>query len=344
MSRPSSIPRHRKRNHGTKCGRSRSIAQRHCDPDRLKIGTQKRNPVAKLRATGFAMLPVEKNARRLIGVIVQYFPLGGTTEEMRRQFEETTSLARQSFYNALKHTKKQNWLIKDRHQYILNPDGSWKRPFVSTGDPVGEPLSRDQLEYLADTRAQQVSELQGEVERLRDWSNGSDVDGIGVAIPALIRIISDSSSTMRQRIKAASTILNYQVQDSEVTTFVRGFLESVCTNTDVATDHKLEALEQLRRHEAPRVAPETVRPAYDDNDNAEPPIPLKELVRQRRERADRMEREEIERRLGLQPGGAADIPNPTEYLLQLRRSHMLPSDINSMQPACNLENKDTQDQ
>ena len=52
-----------------------------------------------------------------------------------------------------------------------------------------------------------------------------------------------------------------------------------------------------------------------------------ELVRQRRERQERMERERverdreaIERELGLPPGGAAGIPDPSDYLLRIRTS------------------------
>jgi hypothetical protein len=149
------------------------------------------------------------------------------------------------------------------------------------------------LEYLVDSQTQQIEGLQGEVERLRDWSNGSDADGAGVAIPSLIRIITDSASTMRQKLKGAETILSYQVEDASVVEFTKKFLQSVCTSADVATDHRVEAAGLLRRCEAPRVTPDSVRPSYREAEPAEPPIPLLELVRQRRERADRMQAEMI---------------------------------------------------
>lgn len=44
--------------------------------------------------------------------------------------------------------------------------------------------------------------------------------------------------------------------------FVKGFLGSVCADAEIATDYRIEAGELLRRHEAPRVTPESVRPAY----------------------------------------------------------------------------------
>ena len=222
------------------------------------------------------MLPIEKNARRLVGVLLQYFPVGATSEDLRRKFETETSLARQSYYSALAYSKKQGWVVKGERDrlYKASPDGAWREERIVS---IGENLEKDRLAYLVDSQNRKIGELQSENERLRDWSN-SDADGVGVAIPSLMRMITDSASTMRQKIKAASFILNYEVEDSEVTTFVRGFLESVCTS-DVATDHKLEAGELLRKHESPRVQSGTVRPDYPANTPEEPVIPLMELVR-----------------------------------------------------------------
>src|SRR6516162_10042773 len=135
------------------------------------------------------MSPIEKNARRLVGVLVQHFPAGATCEDLRRQFEKDTSLARQSFYNALNYVKGQGWFVgggKDRWEqrdqlYSLNPDGSWKPPPVSIGEQL-ETAKRnnDRLEYLADSRARQIEGLQDEVECLRDWSSGG-ANGVAVS-------------------------------------------------------------------------------------------------------------------------------------------------------------------
>ena len=54
--------------------------------------------------------PLEKNARKLIGVL-QRFSMGATCEDLRRQFEQDTGLVRQSFYNALKYGKGQGWIV-----------------------------------------------------------------------------------------------------------------------------------------------------------------------------------------------------------------------------------------
>jgi hypothetical protein len=57
----------------------------------------------------FAIPPNEKNARKLVRVLVQHGAL--TSEGLRQKFEETTSLRNQSFYNALQYCKKQGWFI-----------------------------------------------------------------------------------------------------------------------------------------------------------------------------------------------------------------------------------------
>ena len=174
------------------------------------------------------MSPLEKNGRQLIGVMVRCFPLGGTTE-LRREFEKATFLRRQSFYETLRYCKQQGWLTgggsPTRHgvSYQLDPAGSWKPP--SAGESAGEPpLSRDQLEFLADSQAQQLAELRDQIEYLRDWSSGN---ANGVAVSNLAQIVSSSTATTRQRLRAAGAILGYKVQDAGVTEFTRRFLESV---------------------------------------------------------------------------------------------------------------------
>src|SRR5262249_16363347 len=159
--------------------------------------------------------PIERNARWLIGVMVRHFPNGATSEDLRRQYERDTSLVRQSFYNALSYVKRQGWFVRDEYdrKYHLNGDGSWKEPVASIGD-VRERLKKtqlekvqldnDRLEYLANSQTQQIEELRGEVERLRDWSNG----GVnGVAVSNLAKIVGDNTASMRQRSKRLGLFL-----------------------------------------------------------------------------------------------------------------------------------------
>jgi hypothetical protein len=224
-----------------------------------------------------------------------------TCEDLRRQFEKDASLRRQSFYNALHHAKGQGWIVgggsphNQNQLYTLNPDGSWKE-LASNGEGIGEAvgLDKDRLEYLVESRTQQIDELQSEIERLRDWSGGDDANGSGVAIPSLIRIITDSASTVRQKLKGAETILNYRVEDASVVEFTKKFLQSVCTSADVATDYRVEAAGLLRRCESPRVTPDSVRPTYREEAPKEPGESLRDTVARRRARADRMELEAIE--------------------------------------------------
>jgi hypothetical protein len=216
------------------------------------------------------MLSHETNARRLVAVLLQHFPIGGTSEDLRKQFEIATGLVNQSFYNALKHAKQQKWLIGGgRGQpYCLSPDGSWKEPDIaSIGESIGVSRDKSELEYLVGTQTRQIGELQDKVERLLDWKGGDDVNG--VALPSLVRIVGDGSASTRQRIKAAAAVLAYKTQDTAVIEFVKRFLGSVCASADIGNvDYKIEAGELLRKHEAPRIASESVRPSYSEGDTA----------------------------------------------------------------------------
>ena len=115
------------------------------------------------------MLPIEKNARKLIEVLVQYFPAGATCEDLRRQFEKDTGLARQSFYNALHHSKGRGWIIgggspQNQNQlYELALNGSWKEePAASTGEGI-------------------IGEVNTQIgELLCDWSSGSNDGNIAL--------------------------------------------------------------------------------------------------------------------------------------------------------------------
>ena len=218
----------------------------------------------------FAISPVvtEKNARRLIDVMAQFFPGGATSDDLRIKFEEVTTLRRQSFYDTIAYAKYRHWIVGGGHSklYQFNSDGSWKPPPPTS---AGLKLEKDQLEYLADLRAQQIEGLLDEVERLRDWGSGGGANGAGVAVSTLAQIVSDNAAGMRQRLKAASAILAYKVQDDDVVEFTKRFLQSVCISTDIATDYRIEAGELLRKHEAPRIMSEIVRPTYRENEGSE---------------------------------------------------------------------------
>jgi hypothetical protein len=205
------------------------------------------------------------------------------------------------------------------------PNGCWKEPDIaSIGAGIGVSRDKDQLEYIVGTQTRQIEGLKDEVERLRDFSSGAN--GADVAVSTLVQIVSDTGASPRQRIKASGAILGYRVQDDKVIAFVRGFLETICIS-DIAIDHRTEAAELLRKLTAPRVMSEIVRPDYRDDDNLEPPEPLKDLVARRRARADAMQ---------------AEMVLQMERERALAASHALPSDVSSTQHDCNTENKDLQ--
>jgi hypothetical protein len=165
-------------------------------------------------------------------------------------------------------------------------------------------LEKDQLEYLAHSQTRQIAELQGEVERLRDWSSGGANGETNVALSSLVRIVGDSAVSPRQRLRAAAAVLGYEVLDAGVLEFVKRFLESLCANAEIATDYRIEAGALLRRYEAPRVVSEIVRPTYRTDDSAAEPVePLSVVIARRKAHCDALTAQ-IERELGLAVGSS----------------------------------------
>ena len=117
--------------------------------------------------------------------------------------------------------------------------------------------------------------------------------------------MSDPTLPIRKRLKAADGLLTYKTPQ-DVAESAKVFLTSIFTDHEQNIDHRLAAITALRRSEDARIMPPIERPSTRIDDNAEPPIPLLELVKQRRERQDRMEREALEREMGLQSDEIAD--------------------------------------
>jgi hypothetical protein len=51
-----------------------------------------------------------------------------------------------------------------------------------------------------------------------------------------------------------------------------GIWKSLCASTGTHVDHKIEAGELLRKHEAPRIVSETVRPTYREEEKKTDPV------------------------------------------------------------------------
>ena len=215
----------------------------------------------------FPISPIvmERNARRLVDIMAQFFPDGATSKDLQIRFEQVTGLQRQTFYDTIGFVKYKRWFVGGGKNkiYRLNSDGSWK--LTQTSD--GQILERDQLTHLVTVQTQQIGELRGEVVRLRDWASGDANGANNVALSNLIKIVADNSASTRQRLRAAAAVLSYKTPD-DVTDFVKKYLESLC-GSDEATDYKIEASELLRKHEAPRIISETVRPSYRDSGGSE---------------------------------------------------------------------------
>jgi hypothetical protein len=202
--------------------------------------------------------PAERNARSLINILARYSN-GMTCEDLNREFQRVTKLQRQSYYNALKLCRKQGWVVGGGGQdefYILDPSGSWKPPPPSAGEVLEQHRrERAQLEYLLSSQVERTEQLQSEVDALRDLASGTN----GIALENLIKIVTDTTASPRQRLKAASVILGYRVQNSEVTELAKRYLETLCASAE-NVDYRIEASEVLRRCEDPRIAPSVQRP------------------------------------------------------------------------------------
>jgi hypothetical protein len=113
-----------------------------------------------------------------------------------------------------------------------------------------------QLEYLLSSQVERTEQLQSEVDALRDLASGTN----GIALENLIKIVTDTTASPRQRLKAASVVLGYRVQDPTVSELAKRYLETLCASAE-NIDYRIEASEVLRRCEDPRIAPSVQRPA-----------------------------------------------------------------------------------
>ena len=159
----------------------------------------------------FAISPAvtERNARRLVDVVTEFFRDGATTADLRIKFEAVTTIKRQMFYDSLNYCKYRRWLVGGGHSkpYRLNPNGSWKPP---PPDSVGLRLEKEQLEHLVSMQTQRISELDAEVAHLRDWTSGGDANGNGANVrhccrspPFGARKLGDDASAQRRKAETA---------------------------------------------------------------------------------------------------------------------------------------------
>jgi hypothetical protein len=126
----------------------------------------------------------------------------------------------------------------------------------------------------------------------------------GSTVATLVRLMADTSLTMRRRLSAAQLLLGFK-SSPDVAEHTKQFLHSVFSDQDMDISHRLEAAELLRKAEDVRIAPAVARPivaiAYDT------PEEVEARSARRRAHVERMTAE-IAREYGHQPPPPRDVP------------------------------------
>jgi hypothetical protein len=236
------------------------------------------------------MTPIEKNARRLVGVLAEFFPAGSNCEDLRLKFQHVTNRKHATFYAALRHAKANHWIVADGKTwarlttYTLNADGCWRPP------PIGEGLERHQFEHVLEMRAERIEQLEKRNRQLNASRKAIAAgQAAGTVIGSLVEIMLDPAHSTRARLQAAENLLAYKTPP-DVAESAKVFLASIFTDPEQNIDHRLAATTALRRSEDVRIMPPIERPPAR-TDNVEPAEPIEDLatlVARQRARADKM--------------------------------------------------------
>jgi hypothetical protein len=250
------------------------------------------------------MSPIEKNARRLVGVLAEFFPAGSNCEDLRLKFQQIANRKHSTFYACLHFARAKRWIVADDEEknyrtYTLNSDGSWRTP------SIGEGLERHQFEHVLETRAERIEQLEKRNRQLHASRKAIAAgEAAGPAIGALVEIMSDSKVSVRGRLQAAENLLAFK-SPPDVAESAKRFLASIFTDPEQAIDHRLAATTALRRAEDTRIMPPIERPLArpDDSAKAEKPYePLAVVVARQRARLDRLLALPLEERERMIPG------------------------------------------
>ena len=142
------------------------------------------------------MPQAERNAAKLIAIMVEHFGCGCTSEDLLEKYEAIAKRKPATYYAALSVAKANHWIINDGRILTLNPDGCWKEPSVGESLP-----DADRLEFVCQQQAAEIDRLRAEVARLT-----TDADAHAV----LKSIYSDPGAPQGYRIKAASAALPHE--------------------------------------------------------------------------------------------------------------------------------------
>jgi hypothetical protein len=240
---------------------------------------------------------LEKNSRKLIGVLCEFYPGGVGCEELRRKFEKIAHRGHATYYQVLRFCKDKRWIISDGRTYRLNPDNSWRTPLAR--EDVGvPPVWGPQFQHVLEMRAQRIDNLERANKRLTSSRKAIAAGEVaGPAIAALVTIMSDSTISIRKRVQAAEQLIAFK-SPQDVSDSAKQFLALIFTDPDQNIDDRLTATTALRRSEDVRIVPAIERPLARADDSAgaavEPIVPLKELVEMRRARQDALQGQPIE--------------------------------------------------
>jgi hypothetical protein len=153
-------------------------------------------------------------------------------------------------------------------------------------------------------RAERIEQLEKRNRQL-NASRKAIVAGqaAGTVIGSLVEIMLDPAHSTRARLQAAENLLAYKTPP-DVAESAKVFLTSIFTDPEQNIDHRLQATKALRSSEDVRIMPPIERPARTDDfaKAEEKPIPLKELVAQRRAYCDSLT-DKIAREMGLRLDG-----------------------------------------
>jgi hypothetical protein len=235
------------------------------------------------------MTPIEKNARRLVGVLAEFFPAGSNCEDLRLKFQQIANRKHATFYACLHFARVKRWIVADDEQrnyktYTLNPDGCWRPP------PIGAEIERHQFEHVLEMRAERIEKLEATNRKLRDSHKAIAAgEAAGPAIGALAMIMYDPAVSVRKRVQAAEGLLAFK-SPQDVAESAKRFLASIFTDPDQKIDDRLAATTALRRSEDVRIVPPIERPPARTDNSAEVAEyePLSVVVARRRAYVDAM--------------------------------------------------------
>jgi hypothetical protein len=255
------------------------------------------------------MSPIEANARKLVGVLAEFFPNGGSSEDLRTRFQILANRKHATYYSCLHFAKTHGWILTDGKILTLSPDGSWRKPIEPPPRAeIGEELERHQLDHVLAMRAEHIKKLEATTKRLTNMRKAVAAgEAAGPAISTLVEIMSDPTVTIRGRLAAAENLLAYKTPP-DVAEHAKMFLATIFLDKDQPLDHRLAATTALRKSEDVRIMPAIERPT--------PPAPPRDEEAERRE----LEAEHARKRAHIERQAAIDAAELAEERAQMAAS------------------------